>query len=87
MGKLHHRLVRLIRHLGYMYASKRHGGWYRLNLYDDVWLQMDSWNRGIWLKRGDETITYLGMDFGGYECRDKIMLKWSLAHAQLFSLT
>jgi hypothetical protein len=58
---------------------KRHGHWVKLDLNGDFFLELDSWNKAIHLKRGTEpefnewtgwkarSINYLGSDWGGYE--------------------
>ena len=73
-------LYRLIMDHG-QHLPKRHGNWVRLDLNGDFFLQLDSWNKAINLKRGAmaefnewtgwkaRTISYLGLDWGGYEPR------------------
>lgn len=71
---------------------KAHGDWYRLRLDDDPegpFLQLDSWNRCIDLKRGRgdydyfggfepyrRSLEHLGIDFGGYRL---YITPWRLA--------
>lgn len=74
---LHSNLAHLIEEKGMRY-EKRHGSWYILHIASSLWFQMDSWNRQIFLKMGEanynystgfggKTLTYVGIDFGGFE--------------------
>lgn len=59
--------------------QKKHGNWMRLNMHDDYWLIMDTWNKAISLVKGQceydnmytgfkdaEKVQTLGIDFGGF---------------------
>lgn len=47
----HSELVSLIHELGEKFP-KKHGNWIKLNLDNNCFLQMDSWNKQIHLKQG-----------------------------------
>lgn len=79
--KAYTRLASLIHRSGESF-QKKHGSWDRMKLYDDLWLIMDSWNQSIKIVKGNcdydnmytgfinyEKLDYLGIDFGGFECR------------------
>ena len=72
---------------------KRHGNWIRYNMYDDIWLIMDSWNEKIELVKGIplhdgyffdkktyKRISFLSGNFGEFILNDLTMLKWANAH-------
>jgi hypothetical protein len=79
---LHKRLASLIFDKADRFR-KRHGKWMRLRLNNNYFLEMDSWNKSIKIKRGTgeprhpntsdvggfkgKELHYFGMDFGGYE--------------------
>lgn len=78
----HKRLASLLFNKGERFR-KRHGNWIRLHLKGDYYLQMDSWNKAVEIKKGSakpnhpnssdvggfkgKSLHYFGMDFGGYE--------------------
>ena len=78
----HKRLASLLFEKGERFR-KRHGNWIRLRLKGDYFLQMDSWNEAVRIKKGSgepnhpntsdvgafkgKSLHYFGMDFGGHE--------------------
>lgn len=72
-------LVRKIKDNG-VSEPKRHGEYVRLKMFDGYLLLLDTWSSAITVFKDDKQFEYLGMDFGGFSCRNITMVKFWAAH-------
>lgn len=73
--------------------DKKHGNWYKLPIFGDYYLEMDSWNKRICVNNYQSEYCYwngftrnkgtfykvLGGDWGKFEC-DRFWVNYFLAH-------
>ncbi len=84
----YHLLIRHILKNGKSYP-KKHGNWYKLDLFKDYFLELDSWNNKIcfcrregkyneWTGFNGKSVTErsLAIDFGGFECYHPETVDW-----------
>lgn len=76
--ELYYTLVNKIEKKG-EYRSKRHGYYVKINVYDDYYLELDTWNKSIFVFKNNNFKYSLGIDFGCFYC-NIIMVKFWLAH-------
>lgn len=74
----YYNLVNIIKSQGEP-RPKRHGEYVKLHIFDDYFLDLDTWNKSISVYRGDNRIDNLGIDFGGFRA-NITMTKFWLAH-------
>lgn len=76
--KLYNTFIEYICSNGEM-KDKKHGNWVKLQYTKDLFFELDTWNHSIKLKKGSgaynyhtgfegETLKYIGIDFGGFNC-------------------
>lgn len=76
--ELYYSLVHEIKQRG-IKRDKRHGNYIKVNVYDDYYLDLDTWSKAIVVYQNDKEIDYLGIDFGGFKCNVGMVRFW-LAH-------
>ena len=74
----YYELVRRIKQQGQA-RPKRHGQYIKLPIYDNYYLELDTWNSSVYVYDGEKYKGSLGIDFGGFQC-DITMTKFWLAH-------
>lgn len=74
--EIHHQIAKKIRlHENTILVPKAngHGLYYKLFIGTNLWFWMDGYNASIFLKykldNVEETLCYVGIDFGGYESK------------------
>ena len=80
MKELYYSLAAFIASRG-ISRPKRHGEYIKLHIYDDYYLELDTWSTAIVVLNNDKR-EGLGIDFGGFECNG-VMVKFWLAHAKI----
>ena len=58
---------------------KRHGEYIKLSVYDNYYLELDTWNSSIYVYDGESCKGSLGIDFGGFRC-DLTRTRFWLGH-------
>ena len=92
---IHEKFVSILFERGERFP-KKHGEWIYKKLYDSLFIEMDSWNKHIKIKRGSgeysywvgftgERVDFCGGNFGGFTQPDidVSMLKYWLANASV----
>lgn len=77
----YYHLIHLIKQLG-VRRDKRHGEYIKAHVYDNYFLELDTWNSGILVYNGENIEDNLGLDFGGFYCKDTMVEFW-IAHLRL----
>lgn len=93
--KIHNEFVAFM-HKNGIHKPKKHGEWIYKKLYSDLFVEMDSWNQYIKIKRGSgeynywtgfegERVDFCGGNFGGYYFNnvDISMLKYWFVNAKI----
>ena len=79
--KQYYSLIQLIKAKGKA-RPKRHGEYVSISVYDDYVLELDTWNKSIYVYKSGKLIDSLGIDFGGFRC-DVGMVGFWFAHIRM----
>ena len=72
----YYRLVNQVEQNG-VARPKRHGQYISIEMFDGYKLELDTWNKSVYVYKNNKYIDSLGIDFGGFNCNLPMVKFWS----------